>query len=405
MDQIAGTRKGRGTRSTLQNAVRRQWDSSKDDLVYADLVARRRKERLVNVDRYIPQTDQEAQAGGDTGRLPRATSGSTSVTPRHSKPFPFNGLPGRVQDRILTLLLVKDISITIDFTWLRPFINGHCRIPVAAETLSSANGASFTLPVDWARLLKDVAVMKSDCSKFKSALELHGNKTRKLRGPGRGLTTGLLRVSREVHRRAVMVFYSENTFAFPWPTAAWMQLESFLATIGPTNVRRIRSISVHVPLWYRGIHEDYIEGAILDLTAPASRLGVVQLIGRDRLLSAVRSCVQALSKAERLENLSLKLEHGINTDRWSGTYSNNRQLVSAADAEEHVIRKQEGFELLRKACRILPQRPTLTLYHPSSTTKIAQYHISEFRSRLASVTQEANKYKWQVDQQLKGCRW
>lgn len=180
---------------------------------------------------------------------------------------------------------------------------------------------------------------------------------------------------------------------------------AFLATIGPTNVRRIRSISIHVPLWHRGIQEDYIEGAILDLTTPASRLGVVQLTGRDRLLSAVRSCVQALSKAGGLENLTLELEHGMNTDRWTGTYSNNRQLISTADAEEHVTRKQEGIELLRKACQILPQRPTLSLHHPSATTKIAPYHVSEFRARLPNVVQEAKKYGWQVDQQLKGSRW
>ncbi|KAK4630468.1 uncharacterized protein CLAFUR5_08098 [Fulvia fulva] len=390
-------------RSSLQNAVRRQWDPSKDDLVYEDLVARRRNERLANVDRYIPQIGDSVDAGRGSERTPRAAVNVPSGSPQHAKPFPFTRLPGRVQDRILSLLLVKDSPITIDFTWLRPFVHGHCRIPVATETLP-ASGGSYTVPVEWTKLLEDVRLMKSDCSKFKDALEVRGNKTRKLRGPGRGLTTGLLRVSREVHRRAVTVFYCENTFAFPWPTAAWMQLESFLATVGPTNVRRIRSISIHVPLWHRGIHDDYVEGAILDLTTPASRLGVVQPSDRDRLLSAVRSCVHALTKGGRLESLSLELEHGINTDRWTGTYSNNRQLISAADAEEHVMRKQEGIELLRKACRVLPQRPTLALYHPSATNKIAQYHISEFRSRLASVVQEANKYGWQVDQQLKGSR-
>lgn len=148
-----------------------------------------------------------------------------------------------------------------------------------------------------------------------------------------------------MHARAAPIFYGQNTFHFSWATSAWMQLESFLATIGPANVGHLRYIRIHAPLWHRGIQEDFVEGAILDLTSPASRLGVVKPAARDRLLSAIKSSVQALLEAGQLEVLSLDLEHGMVTDRWTGRYSNDRQLIAISDAEEHVIRKQQGIEL------------------------------------------------------------
>lgn len=204
-----------------------------------------------------------------------------------------------------------------------------------------------------------------------------------------------------MHARAAPVFYGRNVFSFPWLTSAWMQLESFLATIGPANVGHLRKIQVHAPLWHREIQNDFVEGAILDLTSPASRLGVVKPAARDRLLSAVRSSVQALLKAGKLEMLSLDLEHGMVTDRWTGRYSNDRHLIAASDAEESVVRKQHGIELLKKLsdCKSLKTKPLLTLHHP--TGQIAKYDLSEFRSRLAGVIREAEKYGWKVDQHLK----
>lgn len=214
-------------------------------------------------------------------------------------------------------------------------------------------------------------------------------------------------VSKQMHEQAAPIFYGLNSFHFPWATSAWMQLESFLATIGPANVTRLRSIRIHAPLWHRGTQEDFVEGALLDLTSPASRLGVVKPTARDRLLSAIRSSVQTLSKAGKLEHFSLDLEHGMVTDRWTGRYNNDRQLIAITDAEEHVVRKQQGVELLRKLseCDSLLTKPQLTLHHPSPAAKIAKYDLSEFRSRLSGVIREAEKYGWQVEQHLKGRRW
>lgn len=240
--------------------------------------------------------------------------------------------------------------------------------------------------------------MRKDCIPFKPALEDRGNKTRKRKAPCRGLTTGLLTVSKELHAQAATVFYGSNTFRFPVPTCAWMQLESFLATIGSVNVGKLRNITIHCPLWHRGIKEDFLEGAILDLTSPATRFGVVKSPSRDRLLSAIAGSVEALSKAGNLETFALELEHGLNAERWAGSYSNNRRLIAMAEADEHVLRKLEGVRLLKEMSESLSIPPVLTIYH--QTPVICKHDLSEFRSRLASIIREAVKHGWKVDQRL-----
>lgn len=257
--------------------------------------------------------------------------------------------------------------------------------------------------MEWQQLASNVKTMQIDCISFKPALEDRGNKTRKLKAPCRGLTTGMLTLSKEVHAQAASVFYGSNTFKFPWPSSAWMQLESFLATIGSVNVGRLRSITMHCPLWHRGIKEDFLEGAILDLTSPASRLGVVKSCSRDRLLSAITGSVEALSKAGNLETFALDLEHGLNAERWVGSYSNTRRLIAMAEADEHVSRKQEGVRLLKFLSESLPTLPLVTVYH--QTPAIGKHDLSEFRSRLASIIREAAKYGWKVDQRLQGRQW
>lgn len=245
--------------------------------------------------------------------------------------------------------------------------------------------------------------MQKDCVPFRPALEDRGNKTRKSKAPCRGLTTGVLTVSKAMHAQAASVFYGSNTFRFPWPTSAWMQLESFLATIGPVNVGMLRNITIHCPLWHRGTKEDFLEGAILDLTSPASRLGIVKPSSRDRLLSAIAGSVEALSMAGMLETLAIDLENGLTSERWAGSYSNNRRLIAMSEAEEHVSRKTEGVRLLKSLSGSLPLPPVLTIYHQKSG--IGKHDLSEFRSRLAGVIREANKYGWKVDQRLKAGAW
>lgn len=136
---------GNETWSTLRNAVRRQWDSRKDDLAYEQLVEKRRAERLINVDRYIP------------GDPPTLASPPVRRTSRIMKPFPFDKLPDKIQDKILELLLVAESPLQVDFTWLRPFMHGHCRIPSTTKTLK-IDSISYTVPLEWTNLL-DVSVM------------------------------------------------------------------------------------------------------------------------------------------------------------------------------------------------------------------------------------------------------
>ena len=45
-----------------------------------------------------------------------------------------------------------------------------------------------------------------------------------------------------------------------------MQLESFLTTIGPENVAFLRSLKIHVPLWYQTVQERFLERALLNIT-------------------------------------------------------------------------------------------------------------------------------------------
>lgn len=128
------------TWNTLRNAVHRQWDSRKDDLTYEKLVEKRRAERLTNVDRYIP---------GDPSP---PSSPPVRRTFRINKPFPFGKLPEKLQEKILALVLVGESPLVIDFTWLRPFVHGHCRVPSTTKTVT-IDGVSYNVPVDWTKLI------------------------------------------------------------------------------------------------------------------------------------------------------------------------------------------------------------------------------------------------------------
>ncbi|KAF7195186.1 hypothetical protein HII31_03392 [Pseudocercospora fuligena] len=423
----------------FKHVVRRQWDSSHDEIAYEDLIEQRRAEQLFNVDRYVPPSGASgvgrrestlsngtirSAAPGSPSRHPvsgsdvrnglkndRAASGAalqsatTNGTPLRVKHFRFSALPKKVKEKILTLVLVKDGPIVVDFTWLRAFIHGHCRVPTSYKTIKDCDtGLKYSVPLPWDEIYRHVRVMQDDCKAFKGAMELRGDKTRAKKGPCRDLTAfSLLKVSRDVHNIAAPIFYGQNTFQFPWPTTAWMQLESFLATIGPQNVSLLRNVDIHAPLWHRGIHEDYVEGAMLDLTSPASRMAIVTPPHQDRLLSAIQSSLQALRG--NITGISFTLEHGMSTDRWTGRYTGDRQLIAIGDAEDYVKRKEEGIALLQDFGKFLAVTPTLHLHHPNPSAKIQKHDKAEFRSRYPGVKREAEKYGWQVDSQLKGRRW
>lgn len=377
-----GSGPGDSTRGTIRNVVQRQWDTRKDGLSYEAHLELRRKEKIVGVDRYVP-----------------SRTGSYDLTRSHeSQSFRFDELPDKVKDTILSLLLRSKDPIRVDFTWLRTFVSGHARMPTAINTLTDESGSRYDLAVRWDTLVAAVAQMKSDMIPFKAALEAKAKHSNRMRAPCRNLTTSLLFVSRSVNRRAAQIFYRGNHFHFPWATSGWMQLESFLATIGSTNVTHLRNIRVHAPLWHRGVEQDFVEGAMLDLTAPASRMAIVKPPPSDRLLSAVQSCVKMFLDSHTFATLALDLEHGPVTDHWSGRITDRAKLISVADAENAVLRKQKGMDLLRRLSQALPDTPVLTVHH---LTRVTVPDTRDFRKRLASVHKEADKYNWKVDSRLK----
>lgn len=204
---------------------------------YQKLLDQRRNERVKNVDRYVPDyqfRDKPPSLGAPMG------------SSRASKVFPLDKLPDKVKKKILGLLLVAPDSITIDFYWLRPFVNGHARIPSVNQSVEQ-EGIRYSIPISWDRLLADIDLMRSDMVQFAEALETRGTKTRYSRSPCRGLTTGILQVSRSFHKLAAPIFYGQNHFKFPCATSAWMQLDSFLATIGQSNTANIQRLCKFIP--------------------------------------------------------------------------------------------------------------------------------------------------------------
>ncbi|KAH9815697.1 hypothetical protein Tdes44962_MAKER00945 [Teratosphaeria destructans] len=283
------------------------------------------------------------------------------------------------------------------------YVPDHFNTEAALREPKPARAFPFTLP--WNKVIADVAQMQNDMRPFHFALEERAAKTRKDRAPCRALTTGLLRKSRSVSREAARVFYSHNTFWFPWPTTAWMQLESFLATIGPLHTSHLRKLRVHAPLWHRGPQEDYAEGAILDLTSPASRFAVMKPPARDRLLAAIRSSVRHLcpnpgpNPSTALAQLTLDLEHGPMADLWAGRCPSETSLITVSQAEEYIARQRHGVELLRTLSRGMTERPSLHVYY--TTGKPHNLEIRGLREHLPALRAEAAKYGWDVDGTLR----
>lgn len=371
------------TWSTLHNTIQRQWYPRKTDLEYEELLRHRRNEKLSNVDRYVP-----------------IWSPGFKPKPVKKQPFRFEKLPGNVQDQIFDHLLVSAEPISIEFNWLRPFVKGHARVPVVTRKLQCDDGTAYLAPISWTKLFADVESMNGDMVQFKGALETRGVKTKGRRSPARYLTTGLLRVSRDFHKAAARVFYGQNTFHFSSALAAWMQLESFLETIGPKNVNEIRHIRIAAPMFYRGMKEDYVEGAILDLMSPATRMAVIKPPPRDRLLSAITHATTKLLAASSLETLAVDLEHPMASDLWSGRYVNDKRLISVAEAGRHVERKTAGVAMLKQASDMLTatgNKPTLTLRHFS---KASRSDINQFRSAMSALITEAETYGWRVHTRL-----
>ena len=357
---------------------------------YEELLEHRRHEKLHNVDRYVP--------GGAVMQGASPPRRSTRFKP--SGVFKLALLPVDVLEKIFTHLLVKPNGepIRIDFYWLRPFLKGHARVPAAHRTIEG-----FTVPASWSDLLAGVDNMKNDMLQFNKALTTRGFKTKTTRSPCWGLQTGLLRIlNKKIHAGATKTLYGGNTFKFACMTSGWMQLESFLVTIGPKNAGEIKHLQIHAPLWHRGVQEDFIEGAIVDSFSPASRFGVIKPPAHDRLLSAVTYVTNTLIKSDIFESLTLDLENTPVADQWSGRLINDKRLVSVFDVEEFVERKRKGFVLLKQLSEALvtkgKSRPVVQLCNPVPHVK------EQLGRRRGKVNWEAEKHGWVVGKGVKDTR-
>ena len=160
-----------------------------------------------------------------------------------------------------------------------------------------------------------------------------------------------------------------------------------------------RPIGIYAPLWYRGLQEDYLEGAILDLLSPASRMAVIKPPAHDRLLSAIRNITRNLSQAN-LSTLSFELEDGLTADYWSERVMEERSLITRAEAGEFVERKRRGAALLKELSDKLSaenKAPLLVLFKCQKSERL---NLPEFKRRLPKLVAEAAKYGWSVDDYL-----
>lgn len=161
-------------------------------------------------------------------------------------------------------------------------------------------------------------------------------------------------------------------------------------------------LGIHVPLWHRGVQQDFVDGALVDVFSPASRMAVIKPPPHDRLLSAIKRSVNMLLGGN-IVTLSLDLENGPAADYFTGRYSRDKSLISLAEAEEFVERKYKGIELLSQLSEVLAtgqNRPILSLHRPSRSS----FDKKEFRKRLPGLAAEAEKYGWELDPYLRDVR-
>ncbi|KAI7496453.1 hypothetical protein KC357_g359 [Hortaea werneckii] len=394
---LEGQRSSHPTKVTSRQAINGQRDVQKDDREHEELPELRRREGMKYSDRYVLDAGFSSHHDHASlpNKLPSRSQDRKAPRPRRSS---FYELPPKIRDRIYKLLLTTDGPIQIDFTWLRPFINGHARIPAPAMTIRHEK-SEYDTPVPFDRLVQDVTLMQGDMKPYAAALETKITKTHASRAPVRAFATHLLRVSKRLSEEAARALYAHNTFSFPRSTSAWMVLESFLATIGKTNIAHLHKVDIHVPMWHLGVQADFVEWAILDLVLPAVKMTVRSPPAHDRLLSAIKYVTEALSHAHNLQHLVLGLEYGREADIWSERYHNTRSLISVSDAEEFAMRRQKGTGLLQRLSDTIPSRPKLRLFATSAnTTRQAR---DGFKEDFPRIQREAAKYGWVVEEELR----
>lgn len=403
----------------LQHASRRQYDRSEDDQDYKKLLDFRRKEKANSIDRYVLESPRpnvrrsmsiedahEAEVFSPISTRDSSVNATEAeVHPRTSNytaPSGLLELPEAALDKILSLLLVRQDAITVDYLWLiNTFVSVHTTIPATNRTVT-VEDRGHILPLPEAVVMASINRLQSNLLAAGSRLLDHAARLKALKSPTRGLTMAPLLVCRSMHERAARIFYSQNTFCFPSTTNAWITLQAFLVTITTLNVSHIRHLRIHAPLWHPGIQHDAVAGAIMDALSPATRLAILKPPAPDRLLAAVSNSVDILHKSGSLESLELMLNYPDAAKSWIGKHKSVRfALLPLIDAEAQVERKVHGIAWLKRLSDMLgPEKtPVLTVCNDGPVKKQV---MQVFRGYcLTSIIREAEKYGWLVDQTLR----
>lgn len=293
--------------------------------------------------------------------------------------FPFERLPEHIKVDIYRLLLVSRDPIRIDYDWLRSSISRCVTIPTAKYEIKHQN-KTYHLPLTWDEIDGSTRMMKKSWAHHNPEMEQLVRRQKRI---GNGLTPQLLRVSTRIEDIASQVFYSENTFCFPSSSTAWIQLASFLRTIGPKNVANLRKLQVHVPIWCHGPAEDHINGLVFDLTSTTSRLVTLRDSSRDRLLFAVQMAMRLLQKVSQLTSFDLLVDFPRPFYSWiDRDLYRHVTLFRQADLAELMARKSKAESVLSAFSTKLKAKPTVNVIPTDGNNEKT---LGTFRNRLQDL--------------------
>ena len=372
--------------STLNEVARRRRSAE----------ARKWKDRATN--RILPSYGSPQNAGylkshkSPLRSMPRRDIVRDSGLP--ARPVGLSDLPDDLLDRIFTILLKsEDDEITLSTSWLMTFVNGVAGAPSVMQ-LNSRQPST----------LKSAPVLRSDLKRINASLKaIPDDKWPRDTAKSQTgvLTRSLLTVSKAFHERASRIFYGSNTFNFTHPKTCWMHLEAFLATIGSKNASHIRHICLRAPIWHTGVRRDAIIGALFDGMAPVTRLAAFKVPADDRLLSAIKTCANALGESGNLESLQVDVVYKDNALHFINRSQDSRYPIHADELAHHDQRRDVGCQTLSRwsSESFAPNNKPKLVAH--SMNPVTPLEVSRFRKILAPMIREAEKYGWTVDQHLK----
>jgi hypothetical protein len=130
---------------------------------------------------------------------------------------------------------------------------------------------------------------------------------------------------------------------------------------------------------------------------------VLQPTAEDRLLSAIEYCTNALLKVGNVQSLELLLLFPSAAHHFISRSSQAQAaLLRQCDADSFLKRKERGEALLKDASTKLALKSgSKPIVRILSTSPVGPQMARGFRSILAAVIREAERYGWTVDQILR----